>query len=124
VFGHSWALSSCAAARVLAIGLALYEPPFFVDDSRLPSPGGHRRRRAAGGRGRREDAVETFMTASVGVPPQVVDGMRGDPRGLVSWRSPHDPVHRTGLADMMSGSPALLGNGRRCRPDADHGWRR
>ena len=59
--------------------------------------------------GRREDAVEYFMTASVGVPPQVVDGMRKDPSwsGLVA-RAHTIPYDGRVMDDTMSGSPAPL----------------
>ena len=85
MFGHSSGavLSLRAAAAGLAIPrLALYEPPFIVDDSRpLQPPGYVEHLDGLLASGRRDDAVEYFMTASVGVPPEVVDGMRKDP----SW---------------------------------------
>ena len=113
VFGHSSGavLSLRAAAAGLAIPrLALYEPPFFVDDSRpLEPPDYIEHLDELLAAGRREDAVEYFMTASVGVPPEVVDGMRQDPSwsGLVALAHTI-PYDRQVLADTLSGSPAPL----------------
>src|SRR2546421_2212227 len=72
VFGHSSgaALALEAAARGLAITkLALYEPPFIVDDSRPPLPGQYVTQLtellAAGGPG---DAGAVFLTTRGGGP--------------------------------------------------------
>ena len=113
MFGHSSGavLSLRAAAAGLAITrLALYEPPFIVDDSRpLQPPDYVEHLDGLLAAGRREDAVEYFMTASVGVPPAVVDGMRKDPSwaGLVA-RAHTIPYDGRVMADTMSGSPAPL----------------
>jgi len=83
VFGHSSgaALALEAAGRGLSITkLALYEPPFIVDDSRPPLPedyDAHLDELVAVGR--RGDAVEYFMTVAVGVPTEMVAGMRDSP---------------------------------------------
>jgi pimeloyl-ACP methyl ester carboxylesterase len=83
VFGHSsgGALALEGAIRGLPIvRLALYEPPFIVDDSRPPVPHDYVDRiRELVEAGRRGDAVEYFMTAAVGVPPEMVAQMRGMP---------------------------------------------
>ena len=113
VFGHSSGavLSLRAAAAGLAIPrLALYEPPFIVDHSRPLQPDDYvEHLDGLLAAGRREDAVEYFMTASVGMPPQVVDGMRKDPSwsGLVA-RAHTIPYDGRVMADTMSGSPAPL----------------
>jgi pimeloyl-ACP methyl ester carboxylesterase len=70
-----------AAAHGLAITkLAMYEPPFGVDESRPPLPENYV------GRltdlivsDRRGDAVELFMAAAVGVPAEMLAGMRQMP---------------------------------------------
>ena len=74
-------LSLDAADRGLAVTkLALYEPPFMVDDSRPPVPEDYRERLTAMlSEGRRGDAVELFMTEAVGVPAEAVSPMRGAP---------------------------------------------
>lgn len=79
---------SSGAALVLdavAAGLpvttaALYEPPFIVDDSRAPLPADYREHLdalIAANRG--GDAAEYFLTVAVGVPAQIVAGMRQAP---------------------------------------------
>lgn len=83
VFGHSSgaALALEAAGRGLSITkLALYEPPFIVDDSRPPLPddyAAHLDELVAADR--RGEAVEYFMTVAVGVPAEMVAGMRDSP---------------------------------------------
>ncbi|MGH7430000.1 MAG: alpha/beta fold hydrolase [Candidatus Methylomirabilaceae bacterium] len=83
VFGYSSGATPAlrAAARGLAISkLALYEPPFLVDESRPPLPADLPEQLgeliAAGRRG---DAVELYQTEAVGIPEEVVVGMREAP---------------------------------------------
>lgn len=70
-----------AANHGLAIPkLALYEPPFIVDDSRPPIPReyvAHLDELSAAGR--RSDAVEYFMTTALGVPAEYLGPMKEDP---------------------------------------------
>src|ERR671937_2228400 len=83
VFGHSSGavLALEAAARGLAITkLALYEPPFIVDDSRPPLPKdyvAHLTELVSSGR--RGEAVAYFMTTRVGLPVDAVAQMCHDP---------------------------------------------
>jgi pimeloyl-ACP methyl ester carboxylesterase len=75
------ALALEAAARGLAITkLALYEPPFIVDDSRprLPEDFATQLTELVSS-GRRGDAVELFMTKAAEVPVEVVAQMRNAP---------------------------------------------
>jgi pimeloyl-ACP methyl ester carboxylesterase len=80
VFG--WSSGAVLALDAAAAGLpitrlALFEPPFVVDDSRPPLPANYvERLDAAVAAGRPGDAVELFMTASVGMPAEAVDGIR------------------------------------------------
>lgn len=83
VVGHSSGagLALLAAASGLPITkLALFEPPYFVGESRPPMPVDYQTRLtdllAAGRRG---DAVALFMTEAVGVPAEFVSRMRQDP---------------------------------------------
>jgi pimeloyl-ACP methyl ester carboxylesterase len=85
VYGiSSGAVLALEAAALLkgVTKLALYEPPFVVDDSRSPVPEDFlaqmRRLLAAGRRG---DMVELFMTKGVGIPAEYVAPMRQGP----SW---------------------------------------
>jgi pimeloyl-ACP methyl ester carboxylesterase len=83
VFGWSsgGVLALDAAAAGLPITrLALFEPPFVVDDSRPPLPADYvQRLDAAVADGRPGDAVELFMTAAAGMPAEDVAGMRHSP---------------------------------------------
>lgn len=59
--------------------LAIYEAPFVADAKPALASGDYRRDLdAALAAGRRGDAVALFMTL-VGIPPQVIEGMRGGP---------------------------------------------
>ena len=60
--------------------LALYEPPFLVDDSRPPLPADLPQQLAELiSAGRRGDAVELYQTKAVGIPEDVVKQMRQAP---------------------------------------------
>jgi pimeloyl-ACP methyl ester carboxylesterase len=83
VFGYSSGatLALKAAAHGLAITkLALYEPPFLVDESH-PRPPADLAEQLAQliSAGRRGDAVELFQTKAVGIPEDVVAQMRHAP---------------------------------------------
>ncbi len=83
VFGTSGGgiLALEAAARGLAITkLAVWEPPYIVDDSRPPVPKDYKEQLtellAAGRRG---DMIELFLTQVVGLPAEFVAPMRQSP---------------------------------------------
>jgi pimeloyl-ACP methyl ester carboxylesterase len=60
--------------------LAMYEPPFIIDDSHPPLPDDYvEQLNAAVAAGRRGDAVEIFMTKAIGIPKEFVDQMRNAP---------------------------------------------
>ena len=71
------------AARALGskVGkLALYEPPFIIDDSRPPLPKDYvEQLNAAIAAGRPGDAVEIFMTKAILIPDEFVTMMRTAP---------------------------------------------
>jgi pimeloyl-ACP methyl ester carboxylesterase len=83
VFGGSsgGVLTLDAAAHGLNITkLAVYEPPFVVDDSREPPPENIvDQLKDLIGSGRRGDAAETFMTKGSLMPAEMVAGMRTQP---------------------------------------------
>jgi pimeloyl-ACP methyl ester carboxylesterase len=83
VFGHSSgaALALEAAVRGLAITkLALYEPPYIVDDSRTPLPDDYiPTLQALVDDGRPGDALEYFWRVALQMPPDVIAQMRGAP---------------------------------------------
>ncbi len=95
-----------AAAHGLAITrLALYEPPFIIDDSRPPVPKDYveqlNKRVAAGQRG---DAVEYFMTQAVGVPDDIVAQMRNSPMWAGMEKNAHTLAYDgTIMDDNMAG---------------------
>src|SRR5438876_7181889 len=83
VFGHSsGAVLALEAARLLPTKitkLAVYEPPFIIDDSHPPAPqdyAPHLMELVSSGR--RGEAVEYFMT-QVGAPADMVAQMRQSP---------------------------------------------
>jgi pimeloyl-ACP methyl ester carboxylesterase len=81
-FSSGAILALDAAAAGLPISrLAVFEPPFSVDDDgRPPLPADYvERLDAATAAGRPGDAVELFMTAAVGLPAEAVAGMREAP---------------------------------------------
>jgi len=83
VFGYSSGavLSLKAAAHGSAITkLALYEPPFAVDDDR-PRPPADLPEQLTEliAAGRRGDAVELFQTKGIGLPVELVAQLRGSP---------------------------------------------
>ena len=83
LFGYSSGatLALKAAAHGLAVTrLALYEPPFLVDNSRPPLPADLPQQLAELiSAGRRGDAVELYQTKAVGIPEDVVKQMRQAP---------------------------------------------
>lgn len=105
-FVYGWSsgavLAIEAAASGLAIAkLALYEPPFIVDDSRAPVPEDYVARiTRLVAAGRRGDAVEFFMTKAVEVPAEFVAQMRNSP----IWSAMED------LAHTLPYDGAIMGN--------------
>ena len=82
LFGHSsGAVLALEAALLLptkVTKLALYEPPFIIDDSRAPVGDIVSPLNALVAGGRRGEAVELFMTY-VGTPPEIMAQMRQSP---------------------------------------------
>ena len=75
--GGVLALDAAASGLVPVSHVAVFEPPFVVDDVRPPLPPDYvERLDAANAAGRPGDAVELFMTAAAGMPPEAVEGMR------------------------------------------------
>jgi len=80
VFG--WSSGAVLALDAAAAGLpikrlALFEPPFVVDDSRPPLPADYvQRLDAAVADGRPGDAAELFITAAAGMPAEMLDSVK------------------------------------------------
>jgi pimeloyl-ACP methyl ester carboxylesterase len=82
VYGHSSGavLGLEAAARGLPIGkLAVYEPPYIVEDTRVRPDKLGERVGALVASGRRSDAVKLFLTEGPEVPPDVLAAMEAGP---------------------------------------------
>jgi len=110
VFGMSSgaALALEAANRGLAITkLALYEPPFIVDDARKPIPADYVTRLGELARsGRRGEAVEYFMANAVEVPADMVAQMRQSPMWPAMEALAHTLAYDGAImGDNMSGKP-------------------
>jgi len=114
VFGHSsGAVLALRAAGQLGNKIkkvALYEPPFIIDDSRPPIPAdyvAHLRELSAAGR--KEDALIYFMTVAVGIPAEYIDGMKQAPFWASSVKVAHT-ISYDGeiMGDTMYGNPAAL----------------
>jgi pimeloyl-ACP methyl ester carboxylesterase len=108
VYGHSSGavLALEAAARGLAIPkLALYEPPFVVDDSRPPLPKDYvATLQELASSGRRGDAVAYFVTTGVGLPSEFADQMRNAPMWpALEALAPTLPYDGIIMGDTMSG---------------------
>ena len=111
LFGHSSGavLALEATQRGLAVEkLAVYEPSYVIEGSR-PRPGADigDRLLALLGQGRRDEAAELFLRESVGVPAEMVEGMRNSP----AW------AWFTGLAHTLPYDVAVCGPG--CALPAD-----
>ncbi|MFC8829141.1 alpha/beta fold hydrolase [Streptomyces sp. NPDC057137] len=127
VFGFSsGAALALAAADGLGAkvgGVALYEPPFIIDDSRPPLPADYVEQiRAAVAAGRRDQAVALFLTDAVGIPAEYVDAMKNQPAAPAaegeiqppSWADMEEVAHTLAydglvMGDTMSGKPLPTG---------------
>jgi pimeloyl-ACP methyl ester carboxylesterase len=110
VFGHSSgaALALASAAAGLAVArLALYEPPFIVDDSRPPLPADYAARLTdLVSVGRYGEAVEWFLAAAVGVPAVMLAEMRSSPMWTAMEKlAPTLLYDQAVMGDTMAGRP-------------------
>lgn len=114
VFGHSsGAVLALEAARLLPnkiTKLAIYEPPFIVDDSRSPAPENYvSHLNELISSGQRGQTVEYFMTEAVGVPAEMVAQMHQSPMWPELEKVAHTiPYDGTIMGDTMRGDPRPL----------------
>jgi pimeloyl-ACP methyl ester carboxylesterase len=95
------ALALEAAASGLPVTkLALWEPPFILDESRRPPADTARTYRELVAAGRRGDAVEYFMAKVVGLPPEFVAQARSQP----FWEA------QEALAHTLAYDATIMGN--------------
>ncbi len=88
--------------------LAVYEPPFIVDDSRAPIPpdyAEHLMRLSV--EDRRDEAFEYFLTQAVGIPAEYIGGMKQD---QAMWSGVTRVAHTIAydaafVSDVMQGKP-------------------
>lgn len=114
VFGHSsGAVLALEAARLLPTKitkLAVYEPPFIIDDSRPPAPADYVPHLVElVSSGRRGEAVEYFMRDAVGTPADMMAQMRQSPM----WPGLEALAHTIAydgaiMGDTMRGDPTPL----------------
>jgi len=111
LFGHSsGAALALEAANVLGgkvKAVALFEPPYIVDESRPPIPAGlFDEIGALVAAGRRGDAVAKFMTVGIGVPEEMLAQMRASPMWAGMEELAHTlPYDGAIVAGLQSGKP-------------------
>jgi pimeloyl-ACP methyl ester carboxylesterase len=114
VFGHSsGAVLALRAAGKLSNKvkkLAIYEPPFIIDDSRPPLPKDyveHLNELIAAGR--KADTLEYFMTVAVNIPAEYIADMKQAPMWESATATAHTiPYDGQIMGDTMGGNPAAL----------------
>jgi pimeloyl-ACP methyl ester carboxylesterase len=87
--------------------VAVYEPPFIIDDSRPPLPVdyvAHLNKLVADGK--RGEAIKYFLTQAVGIPAEFLGGMEQDPSWDGMLKVAHTvPYDGAFVADEMQGKP-------------------
>ena len=105
--GCGLALDAASALGNRVSGIYLYEPPFIVDDSRDPAPAdylAHQESLVAAGR--RDEAVEYFMTEMIRVPAEYLPMMKEDPSWQEMVRYAHTYAYDGRiLAGLQDGTP-------------------
>ena len=102
------ALALDAAARRPAVNaVAVYEPPFVVDDTRKPIPEGLQPRLERLILTAQPDgAVELFLSEAVGVPREAIQGMQQSPGWAAMESVAHTLAHDIALIeDTVTGGP-------------------
>ncbi|QTX05888.1 alpha/beta fold hydrolase [Agromyces archimandritae] len=107
--GGNLALNAVQAGAVPVARLALFEPNALVDDAlRPPFPDDYTERlEQAVADGRPGDAVTTFLTVAVGLPEDMVAGIRSDTEGwaVLEAIAPTLAYDARNVGDAMSGRP-------------------
>ena len=113
LFGHSsgGALALETTARSVSVSkVAVYEPPYIVDDSRPPLPSDyveHLDELSTAGEGR--EVIRYFMTAAVCMPPEMVEPIVESPMAEAMVPLAHTVAYdgRVMLRQSMDGKPLL-----------------
>jgi pimeloyl-ACP methyl ester carboxylesterase len=117
VFGISSGavLSLDAAAATPGITkVVVYEPSLIVDDSRQPVPADYTEHLTTlAAEGKRDEAVEYFLTQAVGIPAEYIGGMKQD---QAMWSGV------TGVAPTIAYDAAFVGNVMQGKPLPTDRW--
>src|SRR5258706_1753402 len=117
VFGiSSGAVLSLDAAAVTPgiTKVVVYEPSLIFDDSRQPVPADYTEHLTTlAAQGKRDEAVEYFMTQAVGIPAEYVGGMKQD---QATWSS------MTGVAHTIAYDAAFVGKVMQGKPLPTDRW--
>jgi len=117
VFGISSGAVLCLDAAAVTPGvtrLVVYEPALIVDDSRQPVPADYAEHLTTlAAQGKRDEAVEYFLTQAVGIPTEYVGGMKQD---QATWSS------MTGVAHTIAYDAAFVGNVMQGKPLPTDRW--
>jgi pimeloyl-ACP methyl ester carboxylesterase len=110
-FGHSsggsLALEGTAAGAPIT-KLAVYEPPYIVDETRPPLPDDYiEHLEALVSEGKRNEVLRYFMTTAVGMPAEMAEGMAASPMAQAMEPLAHTVAYdgRVMLRGSMSGDP-------------------
>jgi pimeloyl-ACP methyl ester carboxylesterase len=117
VFGISSGavLSLDAAALIPGITrVVIYEPPLIVDNSRQPVPADYAERLTTlAAEGKRDEAVEYFLTRAVGIPAEYIGGIKQD---QANWSG------MAGVAHTIAYDAAFVGNVMQGKPLPTDRW--
>ena len=105
--GAALALEAAAAGAPIS-KLALYEPPYIVDGSRVPIPDDYvEHLEQLTSEGKRNEILVYFMTAAAGMPAEVAKQMAGSPMAEAMEPMAHTVSYdgRVMLRGGMSGDP-------------------
>jgi pimeloyl-ACP methyl ester carboxylesterase len=103
-----------AAVTPGIIKAAVYEAPFIVDDSRQPVPTDYAEHlMKLGSEGKREEAVEYFVTKALGIPAEYIGGMKQD---QAIWSG------MTGVAHTIAYDAAFVGTIMQGKPLPTDRW--
>lgn len=117
VLGFSSGSAVTLDAAAVAPGIvkaAVYEAPFIVDDSRQPVPADYAEHlMKLGAEGKRDEAVEYFLTYAVGIPAEYISGMKQD---QATWSG------MTGVAPTIAYDAAFVGDVMQGKPLPTDRW--
>jgi len=94
--------------------VGVYEPALIVDDSRQPVPADYTEHLTTlAAEGKRDEAVEYFLTQAVGIPAEYIGGMKQD---QATWSG------MTGVAHSIAYDAAFVSNVMQGKPLPTYRW--